>query len=486
MSRVPDTAKSLSGPFCDIASREPAIFARIDAHAGATPTAPTANIRSLANCLASAASSDLEKARAIYRWMTANIAYDDAAYFSRQFPPMDAAAVLARRTAVCAGYANLFAPLGRAMGLQVEVVRGFAKGYRYRIGESVAREPNHDWTVVQVGGHWYLVDSTWGAGDADAKGEFVRRYTDFYFLPPPQQFIYRHLPLDPMWQLLDPAVSRSEFERLAYLHEGFFRFGLQLRSHREAVIESGTSLTIELGAPSGTFIMASVNDSPDAVGVTRTAPGFAIDFRFPDTGRYALAIFARAGSSQGTYDAAAEYLIHAGSHGPGRGADHSTSAAEGCRDIKALLPRQARLPRGRIEFAILAPGAVAVAVLQGGRRAHLAKNGTEFRGKVALRAGRCQVVGRFPGGRDYEVILEYEVAKGGFFWWMLCALIFFVLLLFPVLLSAAVATVVWAATAAEVADDRRLQARDLDSGRCLGVRCCHGDLFHRPCSVQSP
>jgi hypothetical protein len=212
--------------------------------------------------------------------------------------------------------------------------------------------------------------------------------------------IYRHLPLDPMWQLLDPAVSRSEFERLASLHEGFFGCGLQLCSHRDAVIESGTNLTIELDALSGTFIMASVNDLHDPVRVTRTATGFAIDCRFPESGRYTLEIFARAGSSNGTYEAVAEYRIDAGSHGPGRGVDASTSATHGRLDIKARLPRQARLPRGRIEFAILAPGAVAVAVLQGGRRAHLANSGSEFRGKVALRAGRCQVVGRFPGGRE--------------------------------------------------------------------------------------
>lgn len=232
--------------------------------------------------------------------------------------------------------------------------------------------------------------------------------------------------------------------------------------------------------------MASVKDSHDPVRVTRTASGFAIDCHFPKTGRYILEIFARAGSSNGTYDEVAEYRIHAGSHGSGRGVDANTSAINGCRDIKALLPRQERLPRGRIEFAILAPGAVAVAVVQGGRRAHLAKNGTEFRGKVTLRAGRCQVVGRFPGGRDYDVILEYEVAKGGFFPWMLRALIFFVLLLLSVPLSAAVATVAWAATAAEEANDRPLCARDLDSGRCLGVGCCHDDLFPRSCWVQQP
>lgn len=43
-SVVPDTAKSHSGHFCGIASREPARFAHINAHAGATLTSATANI----------------------------------------------------------------------------------------------------------------------------------------------------------------------------------------------------------------------------------------------------------------------------------------------------------------------------------------------------------------------------------------------------------------------------------------------------------
>ena len=180
--------------------------------------------------------------------------------------------------------------------------------------------------------------------------------------------------------------------------------------------------------------MAPVSESHDLARVLRTAQGFAIDCRFPRPDRYLLQIFARTGSSDGTYDLAAEYLVCAGSDGPARGAGTQPSAEHGYRDIKALLPRHPRVPRGRIEFAILAPGAVEVAVVQGDRRYRLAAKGVLFHGKVTLRQGRCEVVGRFPDRLDDERMQEYEVVQGRLAT-MTRALAVFVLWLFPTALS---------------------------------------------------
>ena len=133
--------------------------------------------------------SDRDKAYAAFNWVSENIHYDNATKWQRRYGnsgnDQSPAAVLAARQGVCEGIANLFTALANRMGLQSEVVFGKASG---------ARQENHAWNAVMVDGKWCLVDIT--------------RHS---FLPPPEEFLARHFPVDPRWQLIGKPLTYEEW-----------------------------------------------------------------------------------------------------------------------------------------------------------------------------------------------------------------------------------------------------------------------------------
>ena len=124
------------------------------------------SITELANLLAQNATTETEKARIIYAWITQHITYDlvafnDAVYHDK-YPDVSAEKVLRDRTTICSGYSNLYYALAEAMNLESAIVIGYAKGAT----PSMARfqDVNHSWNAVKIDNAWYLLDATWGAG----------------------------------------------------------------------------------------------------------------------------------------------------------------------------------------------------------------------------------------------------------------------------------------------------------------------------------
>ena len=186
-------------------------YRRIDSLALAAPPAAVLNLTTLATYLAAGARDDAEKARAVFRWVTAHVAYDVQAYRTGRYPDQHAESVFRRRTAVCEGYANLVYELCGRLGLEAAVVRGFAKGAGYRFGDRITKVSGHAWNAVKIDSTWRLMDATWGAGVLNG-GQFVRRFSYFFFFPAPAYFILDHYPLDPKWQLQDSPVTLTAFE----------------------------------------------------------------------------------------------------------------------------------------------------------------------------------------------------------------------------------------------------------------------------------
>ncbi len=183
----------------------------IDQHCLNTPNSRTRSVAKLASHLAEAASTDLEKLRAIYAWITLHIDYDDH-YSSSDFwatpeylEEQSAENVLHNRSGVCQGYANLFCVLAREMGLPCEIVTGIVKE-----NNGAVPELGHAWVAAAAAGEWYLFDPTWGV---PTRGMNAFTVNDTYFAPPPERFVLNHLPDDPVWQLLGKPVSERLFRR---------------------------------------------------------------------------------------------------------------------------------------------------------------------------------------------------------------------------------------------------------------------------------
>ena len=128
----------------------------------------------LASRLEECGRTEMEKARAIYRWITRYISYEK---IRRSW---DWRTVLKNRKGVCAGYSSLAGVLAEKMGLDYFIVSNEI----------------HAWITIKANGRWIVMDPTWGAG-VYRNGKFRRRFEPAYFDMDPklQIFIPSHYPL---------------------------------------------------------------------------------------------------------------------------------------------------------------------------------------------------------------------------------------------------------------------------------------------------
>jgi hypothetical protein len=161
---------------------------------------------------------------AIYCWIADRIAYNGEALMAQRMPDCSPDTVLSQRLTVCEGYANLFLSLCTSARLEAVKLHGHSKGYGYIRGDKA--KPNHAWNAVKIDGGWNLVDVTWGTGHLDQRFEFIKRFNPYYFLTPPDQLIFSHLPEEPRWQLLDPPVAAEDYERWPRVGVALFKFGV--------------------------------------------------------------------------------------------------------------------------------------------------------------------------------------------------------------------------------------------------------------------
>jgi hypothetical protein len=200
----------------------------IDQHALAAPAKEAEkSLDRLAEYLFLPATSEREKARAIYRWMTDRISYDMDALHTGHPGEVRPEAVFQSRKARAAGYAALFENLADRAGLRCVSVRGYVKEMALLEDKKLTNPPraNHVWNAVKVNGCWQLLDATIGAGYV--KGQrFHKQFREQFFLMPPSQLIWTHYPSDPVWQLLPRPLSFQQFCELAPVKVGFIRVGL--------------------------------------------------------------------------------------------------------------------------------------------------------------------------------------------------------------------------------------------------------------------
>ena len=157
-----------------------------------------------------------EKVRALFIWMTNNIAYDCVAYHSKSAPAgnfsyktqeelivkldkyyyKEAMLVLRNKKAVCEGYAVLFRELCKSAGLNCQLAEGRASENRDKIKKLRNRKnfnTNHTWNKVQVNGKWYYVDATWASGYCDKPVKhFYKKFNPYYFLRPLDELYETH------------------------------------------------------------------------------------------------------------------------------------------------------------------------------------------------------------------------------------------------------------------------------------------------------
>ncbi|HEX9934800.1 MAG TPA: transglutaminase domain-containing protein, partial [bacterium] len=379
----------------------------------AAPTWAEQSVESLARYLIRPARTDAEKIRSIFRWVTANVAYDTRSYFSGTVHSAEAEDVLDSRTAVCGGFAGLVERLGIEAGLDVQTVSGYVKGFGYRIGKHFDGPATHAWNAVRLENGWNLLDATWGAGYMNEEGRFVREFDEHFFLTPPERMIYTHFPEDSKWQLLSEPVPLAVFENRAYIKPAFFKYNLGLKSHVDGLIDIQGAAAVVLDSPSSVRLSAQVLRGKQPLGesltfVQRGEDSQTVLAAFPSSGTYTLRIFAKFQNDQGPYEWILEYSVRALVR-PGTPVGFPEvylSFEEGGCFLER--PLEGRLKAGRtFVFSIRIPEAQKAFVITGNKWIELPGEGDRYEGKVKVVKGSVQIAALFPGESNYSVLLKY-------------------------------------------------------------------------------
>ncbi len=392
-------------------SDEQSDYVAIDRHALNTPSNAESSTEKLSKYLTSTAKNDREKFRAIFRWIANNINYDTQSYFSGQPGDNTAEGVLSSRKSVCEGYSTLFNELAKHAGLESVKISGFSKGGGYKVGSKIGNKPDHAWNAVKIDDKWYLIDSTWGAGYVQNQG-YVKQFQKHYFLTPPDQFIYDHLPEDSKWQLLKNPISKQEFEKLPHLKGHFFAYNLKLKSHKHGIIRTKYKVKIKLSSPEDVLFTVRLSKGSSEQNnrhlfIEKSSNTATISVYLPSKGTYTLRIFAKKRSEKKSYAWVMDYMIKSTS-----GMKYyfvQTFGAYHDKNAYIYYPKKGNLKSGKyISFKIKVPSADKVAVISGSKWFHLKKSGDIFKGKVKISSGRVSLMANFSDGNSYAGLLEYK------------------------------------------------------------------------------
>ncbi|WP_420602968.1 transglutaminase domain-containing protein [Flagellimonas sp.] len=151
-----------------------------------------------------------EKVRALHIWITHNIKYDlnqiNNVVGYGSYDEMVQETINSRK-GICGHYAQLFYHLCKSIGVKSYVISGYTR----EEGSSQISDLNHAWNAVQIRNDYFFIDNTAAAGYLNDKGEYVHDFSDEYFLISPREFIYTHVPFDPLWQFLNNPITHFEF-----------------------------------------------------------------------------------------------------------------------------------------------------------------------------------------------------------------------------------------------------------------------------------
>lgn len=218
--------------------------------------------------------TELEKVRAIFRWITVkDLNVIEFAESLEVDTPMGLLRGIKFGTET---YHVLFMRLCSYAGLHCVEIKGHSKSVGYEPGMKIQPEMfQNTWNAVLIDGDWRLVQCNWGARhlvlnkdrrkdkkneDAEkenkddrsskSKDKIRYQYDEHYFLTDPDEFIQEFWPMEKEWQLLEAPITLEEFEALPFVRSVFFHYGMQFDRPMQSVLDTsergGTDIKIRI------------------------------------------------------------------------------------------------------------------------------------------------------------------------------------------------------------------------------------------------
>lgn len=280
------------------------------------PASQRDSIASVATWFAARIEDPFERVKALHDFVAKTVDYDveglaDGTYQTRQ----DAEQVFRSGLGVCAGYSRLMVALGQVSGDRIVYIAGDARTLDdYTELPAGERDPvegvGHAWNAVEIGGHWYLMDVTWDAGQV--KGKFKRYYQTTYLFIPPRVMLINHLPDRDKWQMVPAPINRGEWLRLPYLKPSGAALGLELLAPRRTMVEASERFEMHVANPRRYWLMAYVEPIDGGrsrrCGEPTAAERPVIGCRLPDIDRAKVSLFANS-RRHGTFDWVGGYVV---------------------------------------------------------------------------------------------------------------------------------------------------------------------------------
>ncbi|UJR15078.1 hypothetical protein I4U23_002045 [Adineta vaga] len=311
---------------------DPIIFEHVDQQAITVAESEQTSYTELIEQLTYGLITDLEKARAIFRWITVKDL--NAIDFQNNLAADTPMGLLRGIKYGTETYHTLFMRLCSFAALHCVDVKGHSKSVGYEPGMHIGEGKfTNTWNAVLIDGEWRFVQCNWGARHLvmskdkkqvditppkPTREKIKYQYDEHYFLPDPEDFILEFFPYKSEWQLLESPITLQQFEHLPFVRSLFFHYHLSFVNQQHAVIQTDNrgACDIKLRMPdslkyrlafhfhlrfsNGTTRNDPVDDSTDFQGVKferyvlHTVQDDLVSFNIhvPQEGNYFIEIFA--------------------------------------------------------------------------------------------------------------------------------------------------------------------------------------------------
>ncbi|CAF1401612.1 unnamed protein product [Rotaria sordida] len=231
---------------------DPSVFEHVDQQAITVAESEQTSYTELIDQLTYGLLTDLEKARAIFRWITVKDL--NAIDFQNNLTTDTPMGLLRGIKYGTETYHTLFMRLCSFAALHCVDVKGHSKSVGYEPGMRIAEGKfTNTWNAVLIDGEWRFVQCNWGARhlvmskdkkevettpSIPTREKIKYQYDEHYFLPDPEDFILEFFPYKSEWQLLESPITLLEFEQLPFVRSLFFHYHLSFVNQQHAIIQT--------------------------------------------------------------------------------------------------------------------------------------------------------------------------------------------------------------------------------------------------------
>ena len=211
-------------------------------------------------------SSDEDKVKALFCWLTSNIEYDLEEYYNpssrrvffrykteeeriiklQEIKDNTVSETVRNKKAVCEGYAQTFTKICNLLNIESQVISGYARFGYQEIGKPKSNS-NHAWNAVKINNKWIYIDATWGAGSV-VNGKWKSFFKPYYYNMPKEKVLKSHLPESSLCQLKLDTISKEKFYDQPIYTNKFLNTDIELIAPLEGIIKKNKSgeITIQL------------------------------------------------------------------------------------------------------------------------------------------------------------------------------------------------------------------------------------------------